>query len=64
MDALIEALKETIIFSDLSEDVIRQDILPHGRIQEHTRGRFLMAPQQRIDQIGVILSGRVHTIHY
>lgn len=64
MDALIEALKESIIFSDLSEDVIRQDILPHGRIQEHPRGSFLMAPQQRIDQIGVILSGRVHTIHY
>lgn len=63
MRSLARFLQKTELFADLSEDTIQQEILPHGYFQEYAKGQFLIEPQQRIENVGIILSGKVHILH-
>ena len=63
MDALVKALQKTGLFSALSEEVLRQDVLPHRQVQEYRKGEFLIEPRQQVNRFGVILSGKVHIQH-
>ena len=38
-------------------------VLPHRHLQEYQKGQFIIEPQQKVDQLAVILSGRVSLIH-
>ena len=63
MDSWIYALKQTVIFSGFPEEVLRTQVLPAGRIQSFQKDQFLIQPRQKVDQFGILLSGRVHIIH-
>lgn len=63
MDALVKALQKTGLFAALSEEVLRQDVLPHRQVQEYRKGELLIEPRQQVNRFGVILSGKVHILH-
>lgn len=56
-------LQKTSLFRDFPEEIIRRCILPQGQVSELPRGRYVIEPQQRIDQFGVILTGKIHVLH-
>ena len=63
MATLDAMLQKSMLFQDIPEEVIRREIVPHGYQQEYQKKQFLIVPQQRVDQLGILLSGRVHIQH-
>ena len=63
MNELVELLKKSPLFCDLSPERIENTLLPLGTIQEFSKGSFLIMPQERLDSFGFVVSGLVHTIH-
>ena len=63
MNHLTALLQHSPLFFDLPEAVIRQQILPLGKIQEYSKGTYLIMPQERLDSFGIVVSGLIHIIH-
>ena len=63
MDELITCLKGNDLFSDFSEALIRDAVLPHRQMQEYRKGVLVIAPQQRINRFGIVLAGKIHMMH-
>ena len=63
METLLNALKISELFSSIPHDVLVDEILPNHQIQEYQKGQFLIEPQQKVDSIGIVLSGKVHIMH-
>lgn len=63
MDEWMTVLKRAELFRGMTEDCLRRSILPHGQVREMAQGQYLIAPQQRVDQLGILLTGRVHIMH-
>lgn len=63
MESLALILQKTELFTDLSPDIIQREIIPHGHFQEYQKGQFLIAPQQKVEKFGILLSGKVHILH-
>ena len=63
MNQLMERLQNSSLFFGLSEEVIRREMLPLGKIQEYAKGTYLVMPQERLDSFGVVISGLIHVIH-
>lgn len=63
MNQLIAFLKKTDLFQDLPEKTIETEIIPQGQIKEIAKESFLLLPQERLDYFGIILEGRIHTMH-
>lgn len=60
---LIAELKKNDLLAHLPEDVIRESILPQGHLLTAPKGQVLIFPQQKVDRLGILLSGRVHIMH-
>ena len=63
MESRFSVLKECALCSDLPVEVIRRDILPLGQLREYRRGEHILYPQDRLDRLGIVLSGRVQIVH-
>lgn len=63
MEELVERLKNTTIFSALTEEEIATEILPYGSIRELARGNCLIHFQEESNFFGMILSGKVNILH-
>ncbi|MBO5130358.1 MAG: Crp/Fnr family transcriptional regulator [Oscillospiraceae bacterium] len=63
MDQLIRMMQESILFSDLSEETIEKEILPHGRIQDIPKGNHLISFQEKVDYFGIVISGKFNLLH-
>ena len=63
MDAALPILNQSALFYDIPDAVLRRDILPHGQIQEFSAGQHLLSPQQEVNRVAILLSGRVHLTH-
>ena len=63
MDQLVQILHKSPIFSDFPEDVLINEILPHGRLREIIKGNHLIYFQETYDTFGVILAGKVSLLH-
>ena len=63
MTEILTLLQKTTLFESFPEDVIQQTLLPNGQRKTYPKGSFLLEPQQQLDRFGVVLSGRVHTLH-
>lgn len=61
MDATL--LRSTELFSDLPEDIILQHVLPYGQFQHFSKGQYIIVPQQRVENLAIVLSGRIHIVH-
>lgn len=63
MEALLDVLMETELFSGFPEECLRDSVLPHRQIQEYRKGVFPITPQQRVNRFGILLTGRIHLMH-
>lgn len=63
MNEFLKTLQKTELFRDLPEEVLRSDILPRGQLVELNKNRFLIEPQQRVDDFGIVVAGRLHIMH-
>ena len=63
MNHVVQPLQNSSLFFGLSEEVIRQQILPLGNIQEYAKNTYLLMPQERLDRFGIVISGLIHVIH-
>lgn len=63
MKELLKALQKTELFQGLPEDVLESDILPRGQLLELNKNQFLIEPQQRVDQFGIVITGKIHILH-
>ena len=57
------ALQKNELFAHLPDGVIRRELLPHGYLQTFQKGQVVISPQQKVDRLGVILTGRIHIMH-
>lgn len=60
---LAAALQKNELFSSLPEAVLREKLLPRGHLQTVPKGQAVIVPQQRVDRLAVLLTGRVHILH-
>ncbi|MDO5544559.1 MAG: Crp/Fnr family transcriptional regulator [Eubacteriales bacterium] len=63
MEELLEGLQGTGLFSGIPEEILENCVLPHRQIQEYHKGLFLIGPQQRVNRLGIVLSGKIHLMH-
>ena len=63
MMEVLQALRACELFRTLPEAVVEREILPRGRMREYARGKCLIVPQDQVDDLGVLLTGRVHLMH-
>ena len=63
MDQFIQLLKKTAIFSGLTDAVIKNEVLPHGRLQEKAKGSYLIRFQEVCNSFGIVLSGKISMTH-
>lgn len=60
---MLELLKRAFLFRGIPEEILREEILPGGQIREYGREQCLIVPRQRVDEIGIVVSGRLHILH-
>ena len=63
MNELVLLLQKCILFRDIPEDVIERKILPCGKLQEIPKDNYLIMAQEKLDFFGIVVSGRIHTLH-
>lgn len=63
MDQLIRLLQESVLFSDLSEDTIEKELLPHGQLRDIPKGNHLITFQEKSEYFGVVVSGKLNLLH-
>ena len=63
MEWLAERIRRSELLNCLSLEAVERYILPQGHLQEYQKGQFLIAQQQKVNRLGLILSGRVHIVH-
>lgn len=63
MHCLSSFLKKTDLFGGLSEKTIEDEIIALGQRAVIEKDRYLLLPNDRLDYFGIILEGRIHTMH-
>ena len=63
MKNLIDTLKKSLIFQNFPADILKKGILPHGWTKEYAKGSYIYMKTDKIDRIGVVLSGHVNLLH-
>lgn len=63
MEALKTSLCQIPLFAHLPQEVLIQDILPRGIVQEYGRDQLLIAPGQVLERFGAIIRGKVQILH-
>lgn len=62
MEDLAPLLQSCILFRDLTEDCVRQVILPRGALREFARNQELIPPGMQVDWFAVLTEGRVQIL--
>ena len=63
MDTVLTKLKSCPLFCTLTPESIRRDILPLGQLRQYPRGAHILSPQDRLDRLGIVITGRVQILH-
>lgn len=63
MEDLAERLKQSRLLEGISPEIIRQTIVPRGKLTEYQKGDHIISAQDRVTDILIILSGRVNILH-
>lgn len=62
MDQLLAALRASSLFLGLTNAQLEKLILCGG-CQDFSKDQILIAPLQKVDRIGIVVSGRIHVQH-
>jgi len=60
METVLQASR---IFRDVPSEVLQKEIIHHGQMKSYVKGGYLIEPQEKVEQFGVILTGRVQIMH-
>lgn len=63
MKTLVALLKSSQLFRAIPEETLEHDIIPLGHMLEYQKDQFLIMPRQQVNQIGIVVSGKVHILH-
>lgn len=63
MEKTLAAMKKCPLFAALSPETVRRELLPLGQLAEYPRGAHILYPQDRLDRLGIVLSGRLQILH-
>lgn len=55
--------KKNGLFSDFSDQVIGEEILPLGKAQDVPKGNYLIRFQDRVDTFSVVMGGKFNVVH-
>lgn len=64
MENLSELLHKTRLFENVPTDLIEAYIISKGIVDEYIKGDFLFSTQEKVDDIKIVLSGKVNTVYY
>ena len=63
MEQFVQLHKRNGLFSDLSDQVIGEEILPLGKSQDIPKGNYLIRFQDRVDTFSVVMGGKFNVVH-
>lgn len=63
MEKLLTFLSETDLFYGITEEQIREEILPAGQIQEFPKDTYLLEPNDKLEYFGIVLEGNIQILH-
>lgn len=63
MEQFVQMHKRNGLFADLSDKVIAEEILPHGKFQDIPKGNNLISFQDRVDSFSVVMRGKFNILH-
>lgn len=64
MDNIAEFLKHTKLLREIPVEIIDAHIVPKGTLERYTKGEMLIHAQQKIDDIKILISGKVNILYY
>lgn len=63
MESIVRRLAGCALFRGLPEDLLQRELIPLGHIKNYKKDCYLLSPQQQLDHFGILLQGRIHTMH-
>ncbi len=63
MERYLPILKKCPLFADLTEGEIKGYLFPLGRLRQAPKGKYLLLPQEKMEQFAVLLEGKVNILH-
>ena len=63
MDELLTQMKRCALFRDIPEAVLKENILPLGKVQDLPKDGMLIHEREEVDHFSLLVSGRLHTLH-
>ena len=63
MTSVIAALCHSPLFAGLSDTTIEQEIMPYGKTQDYQKGQYLILPQQKVNKLGIVITGKIQILH-
>ena len=63
MEELQKILQRTELFRNLPDDILLQEVLPFGQVQELNPNQFAIEPQQQVDYFSIVITGKIHVMH-
>ena len=63
MNELLDKLKSCPLFRNFPENVLENQILPHGNPMDIPKNATVIQYQEKVDCFSVVISGRIHTLH-
>lgn len=64
MEKISELLSKTKLFKDTPIEIIQEYIIPKGSVAEYSKGSCLFSPQEQVDTIKIVMSGKINTVYY
>lgn len=64
MDNIAELLKHTKLLREIPFEIIDAHIVPKGTLERYTKGETLIHAQQKVDNIKILISGKVNILYY
>lgn len=58
-----ETLQRSELFRGFSSEILQREIFPCGQMQEFSEGQYVFSYQQKVERLGVLLSGKIHILH-
>ena len=59
----VARLKACPLFAELSPEILSREILPLGQLRQYTRGTHILSPQDRLNQLGIVMTRRIQILH-
>ena len=63
MDQLVSQLRQARLLRSLSHSALENCLIPSGTLRTYPKDACIIAPQEPVDRISILLSGRVHLQH-